>query len=170
MLRISAQWLTATNKCKIPEFFIISTSQLFSLSFWIVTNKEINPLTYQKEIYLIWYKQWISGITITRYAQRTIALPTSPRGCDIYVVKKKCIQNLPARLSNWACSLQRNNNFLRTKASHYCRYLEGKFIPVLHNMGFQRQHFSWHYNNIFFFYGKNNNILLLIVNISQENW
>ena len=28
-----SQWLTATNKCKIPEFFITSTNHLFSLSF-----------------------------------------------------------------------------------------------------------------------------------------
>jgi hypothetical protein len=28
-----SQWLTATHKCKIPEFFITSTSHLFSLSF-----------------------------------------------------------------------------------------------------------------------------------------
>jgi hypothetical protein len=42
--------------------------------------------------------------------------------------KKKCIQHLPARLPNWESSLQRNNNFLRTKASHCCRYLEGKFF------------------------------------------
>ena len=28
-----SQWLTATNKCKIPEFFITSISHLLSLSF-----------------------------------------------------------------------------------------------------------------------------------------
>jgi hypothetical protein len=38
------QWVTATNKCKIHEFFITSTSHLFSLSFWIVTRHELLSL------------------------------------------------------------------------------------------------------------------------------